>query len=357
MWHALSMAFDLHFQSPDEGAPTLLEVLADAAQSSIEGAAIFSFASYAGVRLLFSDPDFSEFLHRGKFHLIVGVDAVTTPDVLTMLADETESRTGLRTCVFLHGRKAALFHPKVSWFHGAGTGRSIVGSGNLTRGGLLNNWEAFVDAATDASDTERMIWRWERWVEVNKPNFRHPTDPDALSRARRNENTRHEERAVEIEDDLAETNGDESVLIAEIPRAANRWNQANFDKTTYTEFFGLEPGTTRRVVLYPVQRDGTVGDPEVRPGVSVRSQNYRIEIGQAVGPYPSNGRPVGIFRRTGVRRFRYRLLMPLDEGYDSVLSILGRQSSDLNRQQQIRMRRVVLSYTEFRESVARAIVV
>ena len=353
------MAIDLHFQGPDDGAPTLLELLADAAQSSDGGVAIFSFASCPGVRLLFSDPDFSKFLRCGEFHLIVGVDAVTTPDVLTMLADETQSHSGLRTCVFLHSRKAALFHPKVSWFYSAQAGRSIVGSGNLTRGGLLNNWEAFFDAKTKAKGTKRINSRWKRWLEANKQNLRPPTDLEALSRARDNQRSRerHEEEVVEVEDDQAETNGDELVLLAEIPRAADRWNQANFDKSTYIEFFGLKPGTTRRVVLYPVRRDGTLGDPEVRPGVDVKSQNYRIELGQAAGlTYPSNDRPVGIFRRTGVRRFRYRLLMPLDSGYDGVRSILTRGSLDSNNQQ-VKMRRVVLPYIKFRKIIGETLVI
>lgn len=358
------MAFDLHFQGPDEGAPTQLELLADAAQSvqaaaeaegsagraAVGGVAIYSFASCAGVRLLLSDPDFSKFLHRGQFRLIVGVDAVTTPEVLTMLADETISRPKLQTSVFLHSHKAALFHPKVSWFYSARSGRSIVGSGNLTKGGLLNNWEAFVDTTTKAKDTKYINSRWSRWLEANKGNLRSPTDPDAVSRALANRRTRekHEEEAIEIEDDRAETDGEEQILIAELPRASNRWNQANFDKNTYMSFFGLEPGTTRRVVLYPVQDDGSVGDPEVRPGVSVKSQNYRIELGQAIGTYPSNGRPIGIFRRIGVRRFRYRILMPLESGYDHIRTTVA--SLDPNSQQG-RMKRAVLSYASFRQTV------
>ena len=345
------MAFDLHFQDPELGTPTLLEVLADAAQSSDGGIAVFSFASRDGVRLLFSDPDFSDFLHRGKFRLVVGVDAVTTPDVLALLAEETQSRSALRAQVFLHDRRAALFHPKISWFYSARTGRSVVGSGNLTRGGLLNNWEAFVDGTVKAKGVKRINSLWQRWLKANKGHLRCPTDPEAISRARANLHARkeHEEEAVEIEDDRAETtHSSESVLVAEIPRAASRWNQANFDKSTYTGFFGMKPGTPRRVVLYPILPDGTVGDPEVRPGVSVKSQNFRIELGQAMGlRYPSEGRPVGIFRRTGVRRFRYRLLMPSDNGYDGVASILERQAAEQDGR--IRMKRIVLPYAEFRQ--------
>ena len=344
------MALDIHFQGPNETDPTLLELLADAARSSDRGVSIFSFASCGGVRLLLSDPDFAGFLHRGQFQLVVGVDAVTTPEVLTMLADEASAHSGLRARVFLHSRKAALFHPKASWFSTDHAGRAIVGSGNLTRGGLLNNWEAFVDARVKAKNAKRMSSRWRRWLEANKDDLLHPTNPIVISRARDNERLRseHEEDAVETAEDMANPSSDERVLIAEIPRAADRWNQANFDRATYTEFFGLAPGSTRRVVLYPVKGDGTTGDPEVRPGVSVKSQNYRIELGQAVGPYPSNGRPVGIFRRTGVRRFRYRVLLPLDDGYGSALSILARQRQDVDSQT-VRMRRIVLSYNELQQ--------
>lgn len=345
-----AMAVALHFQGPDERDPTLLELLADAASSSDRGVAIFSFASRGGVRLLFSDPDFSGFLSRAKFQLIVGVDAVTTPDVLTMLADEATSHAGLQARVFLHSRKAALFHPKVCWFCNAQAGRAVVGSGNLTRGGLLNNWEAFLDAKTKAKGTRRITSRWDRWLAANQTNLYLPTDPHAIARAQDNQSarTRHEEAAVETEDDHAEANGNDLVLVAEIPRAADRWNQANFDLETYTRFFGLSPGTTRRVVLYPVREDGTVGDPEVRPGVSVKSQNYRVELGQAAGPYPPSGRPLGIFRRTGVRRFRYRVLMPQDDGYDDASLILAREQPDLDNQR-VRMKRIVLPYAEFRK--------
>ena len=343
------MAVALHFQGPDERDPTLLELLADAASSSDRGVAIFSFASRGGVRLLFSDPDFSGFLGRAKFQLIVGVDAVTTPDVLTMLADEATSYAGLQARVFLHSRKAALFHPKVCWFYNTQAGRAVVGSGNLTRGGLLNNWEAFLDAKTKAKGTKRINSRWDRWLATNQTNLHLPTDPLVIARAQDNQRvrTRHEEAAVETEDDHAEANGNDLVLVAEIPRAADRWNQANFDLETYTRFFGLSPGTTRRVVLYPVQGDGTVGDPEVRPGVSVKSQNYRVELGQAAGPYPPSSRPLGIFRRTGVRRFRYRVLLPQDDGYDDAHLVLAREP-DLDNQR-VRMKRIVLPYAEFRQ--------
>lgn len=342
------MAFDLCFQGPDEGGTILLELLADAARSSDGGIAVFSFASVGGVRLLFGDPDFGDFLLRGEFRLIVGVDAVTTPDVLTMLADETQSRPGLRTNVFLHHRKAALFHPKVSWFYSTKASRAIVGSGNLTRGGLLNNWEAFIDAKARSKGTKRISSTWDRWLRTYEHNLRLPNDAEAISRAENNKGMRerHEEDAVEVEDDRIEANTDESVLLAEIPRAADRWNQANFDKSTYIDFFGLMPGSARRVVLFPVRPDGTVDDPEVRPGVDVKSRNYRVELGQAVGiQYPSSGRPVGVFRRTGVRRFRYRLFLPGDDGFDSLQSVLARQDAD--HAHQVRMRRVVLPYVEF----------
>ena len=347
------MTLDLRFQGPVSDAPTLLETLAAAAKPAVGGIAVFSFASHGGVRLLFSDPDFSQFLDRGYFRLVVGVDAVTTPDALALLQDEAKSRQRLKVSAFVHDRRAALFHPKAAWFYGDRAGRAVIGSGNLTRGGLLNNWEAFAYAKVKPKGVARLHSQWASWLRANRRHLHGVTDPVVVARAQANQSdnrVQHEEEAVEAEDDLAETtHGDESVLLAEIPRAAGRWRQANFDIGTYTGFFGLLPGTTRRVVLVPVRPDGSLGAREVRPGVSVKSQNYRIELGQGVGlSYPDEGRPIGVFRRVGTRRFRYRLVMPGGIGYDDAHAILAQDTSGIGTS---RMKRLVIPYVEFRRRI------
>ena len=168
----------------------------------------------------------------------------------------------------------------------------------------------------------------EDWFDRNQEFLCELDDQAVLERARRNEGERrrrHEEDEVEAVD--SQTSGAPSgdiVLLAEIPKGSTRWNQANFDLDNFKKFFQLQPGTLRRVVLLPVSPDGTVGDPEVRPSVDVKSQNYRIELGLASGlDYPENGRPIGLFLRIGPRRFRYRLLMPDDAAYGDVQDFLA----------------------------------
>ena len=112
-------------------------------------------------------------------------------------------------------------------------------------------------------------------------------------------------------------------LLLRFPRAAARWNQANFNLGTFRSFFQMTPGQLHRAVLYPVTASGTVGTPEIRPGVSVKSHNYRVELGLAAGiPYPSRSRPIAVFVRIGTRRFRYRLFLPGDVDYAAIRILL-----------------------------------
>ena len=354
----VTIPFYLRIQDPNTDANTMLELLAESSATSDHGAGIFSFASARGISLLLNDPTFNAFLGRGEFELIVGVDAVTTPSALTLLRDAEDCHPGLRTRVFLHNRQGALFHPKVCWFIDAKSGRLFTGSGNLTRGGLLNNWEAFSDIVLPLNKFQGIFDQWSAWISNNEPLLHRPDDEVVISRAKLNESDthrRHEEDMVEDSDDSihVEIPGAE-ILIAEIPRSASRWRQANFDRTTFTEFFQLQPNTNRRIVLFPVESDGTVGEVEIRPSVSVKSSNFRIELGLAsrYGHYPDNGRPIGIFKKIGTRRFRYRLVMPDHSDHTILDTMLSKYwNGILNR-----IRRIHMKSEEFRSELAEFVI-
>lgn len=339
------MTLKLQFQSPDAPSVTVLELLAESADIATEGGGVFSFASTQGVDLLFADPVIEPFLRRSAFHLVVGVDAITTPAVLLRLASLLGDYPALRVDVFYHARPGVLFHPKLCWFGSARTGRVLVGSANLTRGGLLKNWEAVADVSLSHTELVALKRGWAQWLGRHRELLRDPSDAEVIARAQVNAVERVYRRAeveVETEEESPVVSPDASVLIAEIPRASTRWNQANFNLETFRGFFGLEPGTFRRVVLFPVAVDGTVGRPEVRQSVSVKSRNYRIELGLASGlRYPEHGRPIAVFLKIGPRRFRYRLTLPTDPGYPELRRLLdavvGSQSE--------RMRRVVTDVT------------
>lgn len=143
---------------------------------------------------------------------------------------------------------------------------------------------------------------------------------------------------------------DSSLLIAEIPRSGNRWKQANFDKDTFENFFGATCGENGayRILLKSVNADGTLGETEIRPSVSVSSSNYRFELDAASGiNYPDGGmRPLGLFAKVSHRDFIYELLLPEQVGYDEITSILDETQPRSNM-----MRRLRYSCNEISEKV------
>ncbi len=309
----------------DPGDPDslyLLEVLLEACSSAEGGVGAYAFVSEGGVRLLFEDEDFRAFLQRGSFSLVVGVDAVTTPAALKALAQAAAEFKNLEVRAFLHDRKG-LFHPKLCWFsHGVGA-VVIVGSSNLTVGGLAANWEAFALVDVDEEQAVLLVQQWHRWIALNEPNL-WPIDHEAvLARAALNIRPMTSRGSGQDVRPPASPDLRDPVLVAEIPRSGPRWKQANFDLHTYVSFFQAKPGTRRRVFLWHVGPDGEPGEVEVRPTVDVASHNFRVELGAATGlAYPSAGPPIVVFRRVATRRFVYRLLMPDEPGYSELTAML-----------------------------------
>lgn len=124
-------------------------------------------------------------------------------------------------------------------------------------------------------------------------------------------------------DEVPQITPDTSILVAEIPRASDRWGQANFDQATFFDFFGASNRVQRRAYFFHLRDDGTLGFQEVRPAVAVRSRNYRFELDAASGrAYPDDGRPVGVFAKVGARTFIYMLLMPGSVGHAAMAQLL-----------------------------------
>jgi hypothetical protein len=104
---------------------------------------VFSFASRNGVDTLVLDPAVTDFLTHGSLSLIVGIDAVTNRPTLERLRELESEFQSLSVFVFWN-RSAGLFHPKISHItYSDGRHCVIVGSGNLTPGGLRENFEAY----------------------------------------------------------------------------------------------------------------------------------------------------------------------------------------------------------------------
>ena len=323
---------------------SLHEALLQACVGAESGGGAYAFVSQDGVKLLLGDEAFRSFVESGTFKLVVGIDEITNENALRKLRELRDMYRGLDIVAFLHDVRGALFHPKFTWFKNRRGGMLIVGSGNLTARGLRRNWEAFSTVQLDKREMKQIEADWDGWIAHQGRYLKSIDDEAVLEKAR--SNLRH--RAVRgleeepqrelvqvvrqplkegevIEDieawDFTNLN---DVLVAEIPRSGDRWNQANFDVGTFKEFFGATPGdNSQRILLRHVKNDGSFSDIESRPSVSVKSHNYRFELEAAAGlDYPTGGRPIGVFIRVSSRMFLYLIAMPSDDYYPTIRGFL-----------------------------------
>ena len=220
-----------HFQDPSVPGKTLLDALADAAHGAESGGGIFAFASAQGIAMFLDDPVIEPWTKTANFELVVGMDAITDTRALSALVNRLPHRPGLTARVLLH-ELPALFHPKLTWFVRGETVILVVGSGNLTPGGLTNNLEAFTVATLQgpaANDVQTSITEWlNRW----EAQLFAPDAPKAKARAKQNsgsERSLKKPMAVEDEESSPEfvpVHDESAVLVLEISRNAPRRTQS-----------------------------------------------------------------------------------------------------------------------------------
>jgi hypothetical protein len=193
-------------------------------------------------------------------------------------------------------------------------------------GGLRSNWEAFVALKLAGEERREALESIESFLTSVTDHLLPISDPRVYERASKNSGN---ERSLRRSGPSATpgqtaTVAVEDVLIAEIPKAGDRWAQANFDLENYEGFFGAKAGTQRRISLHHVDEHGHLGEVESRPSVEVASQNYRVELAAARGlAYPAGGSPIGVFLRLGTGEFLYSLLLPGGAGYQEIDALLA----------------------------------
>jgi hypothetical protein len=119
--------------------------------------------------------------------------------------------------------------------------------------------------------------------------------------------------------------GTEMCLVAEVPKAGDRWRQVHFNKDIVRQFFNLEPGMDRSITIEQISAAGRVAGRKARQLVFPESnRNSRIELffgPRAEYPLPPH-RPLVAVVEAEYLTYRYRTLMPGDAGYESVLRLL-----------------------------------
>jgi hypothetical protein len=164
----------------------LLEEIFEACEGASHGAGIFAFASAGGVRLLLHDPTFSHFLSKSTFELVIGVDAVTDSAALDALAVCVAAHRHLKVRVFLDGAATSLFHAKMCWFRRPRQSTWLVGSGNLTAGGLRGNCEAFTATQLDRPGHASLEKAWCAWLRFHSEHLLPIDHPAVRKRALQN---------------------------------------------------------------------------------------------------------------------------------------------------------------------------
>lgn len=327
---------DCEFHLQDPTSPNtiyLFEAIIEAARDAESCMGVFAFASRAGVDSLVGDPEIERFLEQSTMALLVGIDAVTNRHALERLQELERQHERLTVQVFLNPTDA-LFHPKIARFDYPDGRRSlIVGSGNLTPGGLRQNFEAFT--VTRAAPDEALdVSSWNQFLTDHASDIR-GIDDDALERAAQNVMRSRRRRDVEPEpralpgaqpiatDVELPVGRTDRFLVAHVPRAGDRWHQVHFNREVIERFFRVRHGTTQRVYLVECRQNGTFAEQEVRPCVySGANMNLKIEIASHHGfPYPDNGPPIAVYRELQVRSFAYMLLMPGEPGYDAMMAL------------------------------------
>lgn len=355
------MAYELHIQDPSWAGTHYLDeelvaLLRDPGISEIEG--LFAFATVTGAAAFVGDPAFAEFADRGgTLRLLLGLDAITNKVALEYLIDrQTHHGARLVVKVFKNDRPG-LFHPKLVRVARTDGGTTLlVGSGNLTTGGLRSNIEAYSVARFSAASPPD-VSEWDRFIRDHASEIS-DIDGDALARGERNAERVAASRAaakatgatkpggvkageaeaafeVATEDAILGDELDrqkavaERFLVAEVPKAGTRWQQVHLNGDVTAAFFQAAPHTAERVLLYRREPLGGYVQEPPRPVVlSGTNLNHRIEFGANKGaPYPAASRPILVLREVGLRTFTYVMLLPGQPGHAEMDGLLAARPS------------------------------
>ncbi len=331
------MRYELQFQDPRVPSTRyfLEEILEELSQArTTEWYGVFAFATAGGIDLVLDDPAVRDFLARGRTQLIVGIDAITDPEALQRLRDATEAYPGFSARVFTRGA-GGLFHPKVARFvRDDGSQVVIVGSANLTPGGLRGNVEAYSVAEFSPDEVPAgALDSWLAFETARAGDLMEITD-DVLEQAAANVRERLVRRRRELRVEVTPEEAlppleevgepDDRVLVAEVPKASDRWSQVHFNQDVVRDFFRVRPNSPERLFLAHLE-GGTLVEEPPRPCVySTRNKNLKIELAAIHGlNYPDQGRPIVVFREVGLRSFRYIVLMPDDPGHAEMRTLLA----------------------------------
>lgn len=304
----------------------LIELLQD--RSIIKCKVLVAFMTLNGV-LQISEA-LQRFVSRRATTLqwIVGIDQITTADSLSLL-HRIISKSNRRHTIRIFSNTERLFHPKVYIFNKMdGTGTVLVGSNNITLGGLSDNFEVSV-RLDDLSQQD--INRWNNlWTQISALTSSHLLDNQLLSevehKLRERQKVSRVRPLLSVESRVREIAP--NILIRQIPLAGGRTSQVHFTRHIVETYFQCRLGQTQYLQFQEFKRGGIMGSIERRPLVySKINRNPKLELAGAKilsTNYPRDGsRPILVSERVERDFFRYMVLLPGDDGFLEVSDYLN----------------------------------
>lgn len=289
----------------------------------------FAFVTASGVNLLFDQAGVKANLEQAKTHLIIGMDAITDARAISKLSGLCSQFKGFSVQVFLP-RAGGIFHPKFSWVKKGNTGVVITGSGNLTNGGLKNNFEAFSVTQIDQQAVKAIENSWNKFLADNPDNL-FPLDAKEVEEAAQ-ENAKLKKAIKIIRKKVGKKvvsgvmpEKGSAVFIEELTKGRGG-KQRDVGKWAAENFFGKNP----KLFLTHINDQGQRADEETRKVSSKGSVNFAIDLDASKGLIPIDGHmPIAVFIRINPLNFFYHIVSVGSEHYDTVSSYLIKEVGEV----------------------------
>jgi len=270
----------------------------------------------------------------GRVDWVVGTDLGGTDSrSLARLLRLQKGHAGSRVRV-MKLRGAAIFHPKMYWLSTPRRQLVVLGSANLTNGGMGNNLEASLRIETrDDEDQAQPFLRMmnQVWEQVNtgraplSPADLIPLDDTIVARigryyaATREASRRRPPHPLSRQRGTRESGrgyfgGTHLAMELTLEQGLERLTQVQPPRTVWEKYFRVDlsnPGALS------VRRELPGARYDTRPVVK-HYHVYTIELPGADVPRPA----VVLFKRLGRRRYQYSVFTPRQRGYGAIVRLL-----------------------------------
>jgi HKD family nuclease len=155
----------MHVQVIDNKTQDLASILAQGITRCDDVKVAVAFASSGGLKLL--RPSIDSALQSGaSLEFLVGLDMhATEPDAINELYALSNSASKLQLSCYIGIGPGAIYHPKMYLFRSGNGATAIVGSSNLTQGGLKRNVEVNVVLTGELME-EALVDAYSIYIEL-----------------------------------------------------------------------------------------------------------------------------------------------------------------------------------------------